>query len=89
VGVVLTGGGQDSLQGLLDIKAAGGISLAQKPAEAERPSMPENAITGDHVDAVLSLDELGDVIVLLARGLAVTLHDPGDPCAKPTAVGTT
>jgi two-component system, chemotaxis family, protein-glutamate methylesterase/glutaminase len=74
VGVVLTGGGQDGLQGLLDIKAAGGISLAQKPSEAEQTSMPEHAITGDHVDAVLSLDEVGDALVLLAAGLAVQVR---------------
>jgi two-component system, chemotaxis family, protein-glutamate methylesterase/glutaminase len=72
VGVVLTGGGQDGLQGLLDIKAAGGLSFVQSPAEAEHASMPEHAIVGDHVDAVLRLDELGNALVLLARGSVVT-----------------
>ncbi|MFS8069092.1 MAG: chemotaxis protein CheB, partial [Byssovorax sp.] len=35
VGVVLTGGGQDGVQGLVDIHAAGGLSLAQSPVEAK------------------------------------------------------
>jgi two-component system chemotaxis response regulator CheB len=75
VGVVLTGGGHDGLQGLLDVKAAGGISLAQKPEEAAQASMPVHAITCDHVDAVLSVDEIGDALGQLARGAAVRVHD--------------
>jgi two-component system chemotaxis response regulator CheB len=74
VGVVLTGAGRDGSQGLAEIKTAGGLSLAQRPGEAEFPSMPGHAIAGGHVDAVLSLHELGDVLVLLARGSAVTVH---------------
>ncbi len=73
VGVVLTGGGRDGLQGLIDISAAGGISLVQSPAEAEYASMPESAILGDHVAAVLRVNELGDALALLARGSVVTV----------------
>ncbi len=82
VGVVLTGGGRDGLQGLLDIKAAGGLSLAQEPAEAQQTSMPVHAITGDHVDAVLSLDEIGDALALLATGRAVQVRCRLDRPAK-------
>ena len=74
VGVVLTGAGADGLQGLIDIKAAGGLSLAQNPTEAEHASMPEHAILYDHVDAVLSVEEIGDALVLLAQGDAVSFH---------------
>ncbi len=74
VGVVLTGGGRDGLQGLIDIKAAGGISLAQKPTEALHASMPTHAIIGDHVDAVLSLDEISAALALLANGEAVRVQ---------------
>jgi two-component system, chemotaxis family, protein-glutamate methylesterase/glutaminase len=49
VAVVLTGGGHDGMQGLLDVTAAGGLSLVQKPSEAEHASMPEYAIAHDHV----------------------------------------
>ena len=38
VGVILSGGGDDGVAGLLAIKAAGGISIAQDPEEAKPPS---------------------------------------------------
>jgi two-component system, chemotaxis family, protein-glutamate methylesterase/glutaminase len=71
VGVVLTGGGHDGMQGLLDVTTAGGLSLVQKPSEAENASMPEYAIAYDHVRAALTVDEIGDALVLLARGATV------------------
>jgi two-component system chemotaxis response regulator CheB len=73
VGVVLTGGGHDGMQGLLDITMAGGLSLVQKPSDAEHASMPEYAIAHDHVRAELTVDEIGDALVLLARGRDVPL----------------
>jgi len=73
VGVVLTGGGHDGMQGLLDITTAGGLSLVQKPSDAEHVSMPEYAIAHDHVRAMLTIDEIGDALVLLARGCAVPI----------------
>jgi two-component system chemotaxis response regulator CheB len=74
VGVVLTGGGHDGMQGLLDVTTAGGLSLVQEPSEAQEPSMPEYAIAHDHVRAALTLDKIGDALVLLARGEAVPIN---------------
>ncbi len=71
VGVVLTGGGHDGMEGLKDVTAAGGLSLVQKPSEAEHASMPEYAIAHDHVQAAFTVDQIGDALVLLARGIAV------------------
>ena len=71
VGIILTGGGHDGMQGLLHITRAGGLSLVQKPSEAEHDSMPEYAIAKDHVAAALTVDEIGDALVLLARGQVV------------------
>ena len=73
VGVVLTGGGHDGMQGLLDVTRAGGLSLVQKPSEAEHASMPEYAIANDHVRAMLGVTEIGDALVLLAEGHAVPI----------------
>jgi two-component system chemotaxis response regulator CheB len=73
VGVVLTGGGHDGMQGLLDVTTAGGLSLVQKPSEAEDASMPEYAIAHDHVRAALTVDEIGDALVLLARGSTIPI----------------
>jgi len=80
VGVVLTGGGHDGMQGLLNITTVGGLSLVQKPSEAEHASMPEYALAHDHVSAALAVDEIGDALVLLARGREVTvdLTNPSD-----------
>ena len=68
VGVVLTGAGHDGMQGLVAIAKAGGLSLVQKPSEAEHTSMPEYAIAHGDVRAVLTIHEIGDALVLLARG---------------------
>ena len=79
VGVVLTGGGHDGMLGLLDVTTAGGLSLVQKPSEAAHASMPEYAIAHDHVRAVLTVAEIGDALVLLARGGAVQIGDSDVP----------
>lgn len=74
VGVVLTGGGQDGVHGLIAIHAAGGLALVQSPMEATDATMPINAITRDHVDAVLPLAAIGEALVLLARGELVKIN---------------
>ena len=73
VGVVLTGGGHDGMLGLLDISTAGGLCLAQRPAEAQDASMPAYAIARDHVLAALGIDAIGDALDRLARGCEVSV----------------
>jgi two-component system chemotaxis response regulator CheB len=73
VGVILTGGGHDGMQGLLHITQAGGLSLVQKPSESKDASMPEYAIAHDHVLAALAVDAIGDALVLLTRGSAAPI----------------
>jgi two-component system chemotaxis response regulator CheB len=68
VAVVLTGGGHDGMKGLLAVTRAGRISLVQAPSEAEYASMPEYAIAHDHVRAALTVNEIADALVVLARG---------------------
>jgi chemotaxis response regulator CheB len=62
------------MHGLLDVTNAGGLSLVRKPSEAEAPSMPEYAIAGDHVRAAVTVDEIGDALVLLVQGSAVPVE---------------
>jgi two-component system, chemotaxis family, protein-glutamate methylesterase/glutaminase len=64
--VLLSGGGRDGVGGLIAIGKAGGISLAQDPAEARNPSMPTRAICEDDVHAVLPLAQMADALALLA-----------------------
>jgi len=68
IGVVLTGSGEDGVSGLIAIKAAGGMSLVQDPTEAVHDSMPETAIEQDHVDGILTLDELAAALPKLVAG---------------------
>jgi two-component system, chemotaxis family, protein-glutamate methylesterase/glutaminase len=67
IGIVLTGLLDDGTDGLITIKAAGGYSIVQDPADAEWPSMPRNALQRDHVDQSLPLDEIPQLLVRLVR----------------------
>jgi two-component system chemotaxis response regulator CheB len=75
IGVVLTGLLDDGTEGLIAIKAAGGLSIVQDPADAEWPSMPRNALKRDHVDRSLPLSEIGPLLARLTREQA----GPGIP----------
>ncbi len=66
--MVLTGGGRDGVQGLLDIEAAGGIAIVQEPSEAASPSMPRQAIANDHPDAVLPLHKIAEALTCVVNG---------------------
>lgn len=67
IGVVLTGLLDDGTDGLIAIKAAGGTSVVQDPADAEWPSMPRNALKRDHVDHSLPLSEIAGLLSRLVR----------------------
>jgi len=67
IGVVLTGLLDDGTEGLIAIKAAGGLSVVQDPKEAQWPSMPQNALKRDHVDHKVRLDDLSALLSRLVR----------------------
>jgi two-component system CheB/CheR fusion protein len=62
VGVALSGAGSDGVQGIEEIRAAGGITLAQEPISAVFDGMPKRAIATGCVDLVLTPKELGKEI---------------------------
>lgn len=66
IGVVLSGALDDGTAGLWRIKANGGITVVQDPADAEVPSMPENALREVEVDHCVRIDELADLLVRLS-----------------------
>lgn len=66
VGVVLTGANTDGARGAARIKAAGGVVLVQDPNEAEASAMPLAAVEATTPDRVLSLAEIGPLLVTLA-----------------------
>jgi two-component system chemotaxis response regulator CheB len=71
VGVLVSGGGEDGVRGLIAIKARGGLSLVQRPDEARHPSMPSHAIGEDDVDAALSAEDIAMLLPMLAAGRSV------------------
>lgn len=58
IGVLLTGANEDGVEGLRQIRAQGGLTIAQCPDEAEVPIMPAAAIAAGVVDEILSLNEI-------------------------------
>jgi two-component system CheB/CheR fusion protein len=67
VGVVLSGTDADGAEGLEEIKAVGGIAMAQEPDSAKFPGMPKSAIATGCVDFVLPPRELAAQLLRLAR----------------------
>jgi len=61
--VVLSGTGTDGSIGLRAIKSAGGLVLAQDPADAGYDGMPSNAIATGDVDQTLSLAGIADALI--------------------------
>jgi len=68
IGVVLSGMGADGSEGLRAIAAAGGLCLAQQPATAKFPSMPQSAIDTGVVSLIAAPERLPGL--LFARWMA-------------------
>ena len=77
--VVLSGTGADGSAGLRAVKAAGGLVLAQDPAEAEYDGMPRSAIATGLVDQVLPAARLPEAFARQAQAPS------GSPAAQPAA----
>lgn len=67
IAVVLTGTGRDGSVGLLAIKRAGGMVIAQDEATAEFGGMPGAAIRTLGVDMVLPLNEIAPALIAMVR----------------------
>lgn len=66
VGVVLSGALSDGAAGLVEIAAAGGITIVQLPEEAQTDGMPRAAIATGEVDLILPVAEIGEELLRLA-----------------------
>lgn len=62
LGLVLTGANSDGTNGCRAIKACGGLVFVQNPDEAEFMDMPLSVIRNHYQDAVMTIDEMIDVI---------------------------
>lgn len=54
-GFVLTGANEDGARGLAAVRAAGGLTAVQDPAQAAHPTMPQAALAAGEPDFVLPL----------------------------------
>lgn len=66
-GVVLSGTGRDGSLGLREIRAAGGLTMAQTPASALYDGMPSSAINMGVVDFVGDISEITEQLVAFTR----------------------
>jgi two-component system chemotaxis response regulator CheB len=62
IGVVLTGMGDDGVEGLLALRQAGGLTLAQDEQSCVVYGMPREAVARDAVDQVLPLDQIAPTL---------------------------
>lgn len=80
VGIILSGEGSDGAEGIKILKEeSGGVTMAQEPASAAAQSMPINAIQIDHVDHILSPEDI-------AHKLAAMSGRDSDPGKTPLKV---
>ena len=63
IGIVLTGMGNDGTDGLLAMKEAGALTVAQDETSSVVFGMPGSAIERGAIEIVAPLDEIGDIIL--------------------------
>ena len=67
IAVIVSGYDGDGAEALCGIKEVGGITIAQKPATAKQPDMPESAIASGCIDFVLSPEEIAKEIMRISE----------------------
>ena len=60
--ILFSGANQDGAEGLLKLKEAGSMTIAQYPGDAEMPEMPSTAININAVDYVLKTTEIFELL---------------------------
>jgi len=65
VGIIMTGMGDDGARGMLEMKEAGAITIAQDEKSCVIFGMPKEAIKMNAVDKILPLEKISDHIMSL------------------------
>ena len=73
IGIILSGTGSDGSLGIRDIKAAGGIVLAQDEQSAKYNGMPRSAVATGAVDFILPPEKIAAELVRISRHPVMTL----------------
>ncbi len=78
IGIVLSGTGSDGTLGLKEIKAAGGLLMAQDETQAKYDSMPRSAIDTGMVDFVLPVEKMGEQLAQYLKHPLLVRPKPAD-----------
>jgi two-component system CheB/CheR fusion protein len=85
IGVILSGNASDGAQGMLAIKAAGGITFAQSPESSKHDGMPRSAVAAGCVDFILAPRDIGKELGRLGHHPYIAPSEPHPPAE--TAAG--
>lgn len=86
IGAILTGALDDGAAGIVAVKQAGGITIAQDPDEASAPGMPRSAIATGMIDHVLALRDIPVLLDALVREDAPDIQIPQDGAPQTRAM---
>jgi two-component system CheB/CheR fusion protein len=79
VGIILSGTGSDGAVGIARIREVGGVTIAQKPEDAEYDAMPRSAIDAGVIDVVLPVVDMPQKLIdVVKNSAAITLPDAED-----------
>lgn len=62
IAIILSGANADGAKGIRVVKEAGGLTIAQDPADAKTPVMPQAAIDTKAVDEVMTAEKIGRLL---------------------------
>jgi two-component system, chemotaxis family, CheB/CheR fusion protein len=82
VAIVLSGADGDGALGVKRVKERGGLTIAQDPAEAEYPGMPQSAIETGMIDWVLEVGQIPQRLIKF-RDAATRLNLPAEDGPQP------
>lgn len=79
IGIILTGYLDDGTSGMMAIRRCGGVCIAQDPADAAHPAMPQSVIRNVGTDYCVPLAQMGALLAKLAvRKVGVSKKPPAD-----------
>lgn len=67
IAVIMSGYDGEGAAALCDIRAIGGVTIAQKPITARQADMPESAISSGCIDFILAPEDIALKIIRIAR----------------------
>jgi chemotaxis response regulator CheB len=67
IAVIVSGLDGDGAAALCGIQGVGGVTIAQKPATAGQPDMPQSAIDSGCIDFILSPEDIAKEIIKITR----------------------